>query len=163
MTDKVTQETDTLIHSNLCTTTTLGTPNWRLLLTAGRCSDVILCYKRSKQDVKMVVVLAGGRQLRFDCTSLQHSLLNTNFLCGVQIVVGEVIYLNLEYTIVFYLMKICNIKSQYQSSTALPFILMAPSTLKTREHPRIVSLGAPYNCSHSLFIRRKRNRKINWR
>jgi hypothetical protein len=51
------------LQSNLCTTTTLGTPNLWPLLTGGRCSEVGLCYEVSNSDFKMVV--AVGRWLLF--------------------------------------------------------------------------------------------------
>jgi hypothetical protein len=64
-----------LVQSNLCTTTTLGTPNLWPLLTGGRCSEVAFCYKDLNWDYKITVVVGrwslfgGGRWLRFDCTS----------------------------------------------------------------------------------------------
>ena len=55
------------VQSNLCTTTTLGTPNLWPLLTGGRCSEVALCNKNRKWDTKIVVAVdkwslfGGGR------------------------------------------------------------------------------------------------------
>jgi hypothetical protein len=46
------------VQSNLYTTTTLGTQNFRPLLTGGRFSEVGLCYKDMYLDSKMVVVVA---------------------------------------------------------------------------------------------------------
>ncbi len=48
-----------LLQSNLCTTTTLGTPNLWPLLTGGRCSEVGLCYEVSNWDFKMVVAVGN--------------------------------------------------------------------------------------------------------
>ena len=56
-----------MLQSNLCATTTLGTPNLWPLLTGGRCSEVALCYKNQKWDPKIVVAVdkwslfGGGR------------------------------------------------------------------------------------------------------
>ena len=45
------------VQSNRCTTTTLGTPNLWPLLTVGRLSEVALCYKNLKWNLKIVVCL----------------------------------------------------------------------------------------------------------
>ncbi len=56
-----------LVQSNLCTTTPLGTHYLGQLLTAGCCSEVTLCYKDLNWDTKMMVILGrwslfgGGR------------------------------------------------------------------------------------------------------
>ncbi len=45
------------IQSNMCTTTTLGTPNFWPLLTGGRCLEVGLCCRDSNWDYKMMVAV----------------------------------------------------------------------------------------------------------
>ncbi len=53
------------LQSNLCITTTLGTQNLWPLLTGGRYSELVLCYKNWNWDPKIVVIvdkwsLSGG-------------------------------------------------------------------------------------------------------
>jgi hypothetical protein len=61
--DKIT----TVVQSNLCRTTTIGTQKQWPLLTGGRFSEVIYVSKCSKWDLKMAVVVdrwslfGGGR------------------------------------------------------------------------------------------------------
>ncbi len=75
------------IQSNLCTTTTLETANWRLLLTGGRCSMLFMLYK-SNWHSKIVVAIGRwsrfgvGRYQRFDCNQVKSSLFWWNFLKG---------------------------------------------------------------------------------
>ncbi len=52
------------IQSNLCTTTTIRTPNLWPLLNGGRCLEVGLCYEDSHVDSKMKV--AVGRWSLFE-------------------------------------------------------------------------------------------------
>lgn len=63
------------MQSNLCTTSTPGTPNLWTLLTGGRCLKVEY-VKKQNLDSKMVLVLewwslfGGGRYIRHDCIFL---------------------------------------------------------------------------------------------
>ncbi len=81
-----------LVHSNLCTTTIIGTQKQWTLLTGGRCSMVIYVKHASNGTSKWWSLFVGGRKLRLDCTLILVLAVFHNFLAALSHLLSQWTY-----------------------------------------------------------------------